>query len=410
MSTRLLLLSTYPAISPQHGGQKRTLALARAYRAAGFDVVQSAIYCASHYGTSSSTDIPVSLTFERMINRNPFTSDRLCGRAMIEDVPVRRLLERLLRTFRPDVVHVEQPYLYPGLRQLLIELRQTPAIVYGSQNIEAPMKRGILTDAGWTARQVDRYCEEIHNLEVAFSRECELVAACTPSDLEQHRAFGAQQTVLAPNGIDETTEKPGGADELDIADAISGKKIVLFIGSAHRPNLVGFRDLVGLDLEFLPDDARVVAVGGICNSIRNNLLGRTPEEVVSTSLLLAGLVTESQLRELIDRADVILLPISTGGGSNLKTAEAIAANRKIVTTSGALRSFEWFGEFPNVWVADTRAEFHDSIVQAIRSDYVERTAAQDRRVSSVYWENCLGELVSAVDGLALRRRSSLGES
>jgi len=95
----------------------------------------------------------------------------------------------------------------------------------------------------------------------------------------------------------------------------------------------------------------------------------------------------------------MLLPITEGGGSNLKTAEAILANKKVVTTSHALRSFEWFKDFPNVWVADTKQKFQDSITKAIKTPFVERTAAQKKQTQKVKWESCLADLIKEVKAL-----------
>src|SRR5689334_23118305 len=112
MSARLLVLSTYPAIRPRHGGQKRTLAICNAYRRAGYQVVQSAIFNRAFYPASSTTDIPVPIEVERKIASSPLTGDVIVGEVMTEDPIVRQRIERLLLDFRPDVIHVEQPYLY----------------------------------------------------------------------------------------------------------------------------------------------------------------------------------------------------------------------------------------------------------------------------------------------------------
>jgi hypothetical protein len=180
------------------------------------------------------------------------------------------------------------------------------------------------------------------------------------------------------------------------------KHKVLFVGSAHPPNWTGFNDMIGKGLGFMPYDARIVVAGSICDYFEREISSGSLDIGDVTFWLRAfsaGRLSEDRLGALIHESDIMLLPITEGGGSNLKTAEAILANKKVVATRHALRSFEWFAGFPNVWLADNASDFRKSISEALATDFKPRTSAQQTQAKQVEWVNCLAEMIKQVGQL-----------
>lgn len=390
---RILLLSTYPIVQPQHGGQKRVMAIVQGYHRAGFNVAHCAIFCATHYNSSAANDIPLSRKFEQEVAEQGLIGDMICGRATTQDPAVRGALENIISRFRPDAVQMEHPFLYRGVREVLTSLSVTPLMIYSSHNIESHLKLQILLSAGWDAPQAAAVSEEIRNLERDFSRDCDLLVACTEADLAVHREYGADKSVLASNGIEPQSPAVGEILSSELTSELNGDKFALFVGSAHLPNLIGYQELIGPDLSFLPLNSRVVAVGGVCNLIRNYVDSESESRDAGQYPVFVGPTSEGNLRALIHQAEVILLPITQGGGSNLKSAEAIASGRKVVASAHSLRSFEWFAEFPNVWVADTAREFRVAIAEAFDSPRIALTEAHKEKIRAVYWDSCLKDLM-----------------
>ena len=400
---RVLVLTTYPIKNPQHGGQKRTDAIVSAYRASNFLVEHSAVFYKGFYTNYEKYDIPLSLASEQLMNQSPLTGDIVCGEAIYQDPKVKKKITDLLKIFQPQIIHVEQPFPYLGLKPLLKELNINPKIVFGSQNVEAPMKREILEGANVPEPQIAEAVKIIEDIEAELTQDSELVAACTTEDLNEHAKLKARKLVLAPNGISAiTTNNQAMQYWQKIFKNIGVKQKVLFVGSAHPPNWAGFLSMVGKGLGFMPHDSRIVLAGSICDYFDREISADAPNIEDATFWLRAysaGRLSEARLGALIKQSDVILLPITEGGGSNLKTAEAIIANKKVVTTTHALRSFEWFKDFPNVWVADTKKEFQKSIVKALKTPFVERTPEQEKQTLKVTWESCLADLVREVGKL-----------
>ena len=182
----------------------------------------------------------------------------------------------------------------------------------------------------------------------------------------------------------------------------------LFVGSAHRPNVTGFLDTLGSRLGYLPENSEIFLAGGVGQSIRNTLMSedRIYGEFFWNRARDWGQVSNSMLTTLIDRANCILLPITSGGGSNLKTAEAILSGRPIVATQHAFRGFEGFTDLPHVYVCDSVESFQSTVTRLVSEGYIPTDTENTERRQSVVWENCLAQLPEWFDLVLTREGES----
>lgn len=399
-SKKILIIATYPVKNPQHGGQKRTAAILETYNLLFNEVQFVAVFNKAGYKDYDSKDIPLSIKMTAKANANPLTGDIICGQAIYEDSIVKKGMTKLLSRLNPDIIHLEQPYTYLGLKPLLKELGMAPKLIFGSQNVEGPMKREILENAGYDDGYIDKAVKIIDDVERELAHDCALLVACTEEDLAAHRKMGAKRVVLAMNGI-----APIVADESDIQywEAVKAdagiNKAALFVASAHPPSITGFLDVIGKGVGFLEREERIFMAGSVSDHFVEIIKPANINIADATfwsRVYPCGRLSEGRLTALLKTSDCILLPITEGGGSNLKTAEAIAADKKIVTTSYALRSFEWIKEFPNVWVADTKQDFQRAIKDSFHADFKQRTEQQREKARTVYWDYRLNDLKEEV--------------
>lgn len=395
MKKRILLLSTYPAKNPQHGGQKRLSAIASAYRKDGYTVKCVSVFHKKIYKDSTSDDIPLSFSTSLEADGHPWTSDIISGYAVKDDAAVRKAMEATLESFKPDVIHIEQPFIYLGLKEVLKAKGVTAKLIFGSQNIEGPMKREILEASYVDKDEIDRIVEIIDDVEHELAHDCDLLVACTQTDVDAYIEMGADRskTVLAMNGIDPAVTTK---EDLDYwkhtmsKEGISDK--LLFVASAHPPSITGFVDMVGKGLGFLSRKQKILIAGSISDYLSSIISDENLNIEDATFWKRAypcGRLSEERLGGLLKIADVILLPITEGGGSNLKTAEALLANKKLIVTPYALRSFEWAEKLPNIWIAKTRKQFTSAILDALDTEFIERTEEQNKVVERVLWNNQL---------------------
>lgn len=393
--SKVLVVATYPIKNTQHGGQKRLSAIVDAYREAGHTVVPLGVFDSGIYKDHSRYDIELSPEATRVARSHPWTSDILCGNAVYYDPEVKRQMIARLRSIKPDVLHFEQPFMYLGLKPLLKELNLRPKIIFGSQNIEGPMKREILEGQFVPQDDVEKAVATIENIENELAHDADIVIACTKSDADVYIKAGVSEAkiIIAHNGI-----HPAITSEADILywqqvfDEEDIRNKILFIASAHPPSITGFEDMIGKGLGFLGAHDRIMVAGSVSDYFQD-IFKDTNLDIGDSTMWLrmypCGRLSESRLGSLISLADVIVLPITEGGGSNLKTAEALLSNKKIVTTSHALRSFEWAKDLPNVWVADDDDAFRAAIMDALVADFVPRSPEQQAQVDKVTWENQL---------------------
>ena len=91
-----------------------------------------------------------------------------------------------------------------------------------------------------------------------------------------------------------------------------------------------------------------------------------------------------------------------GGGSNLKTAEALYSGLPIVVTTAAMRGYGTFIEEPGVLVADDPSTFAAGMRQMFEGRLARRTAGST--LDNLLWTNTLSPMVKLVDDVLTQAR------
>ncbi|HTJ73169.1 MAG TPA: glycosyltransferase [Verrucomicrobiae bacterium] len=393
---KILVIAPYPIASPRHGGQKRTKALVDNYRTFVRDVKFVAVFHKASYPDFEAEDIPLGqIENLNLIDKKPYAMDQIIGKAINNDTHVRSQFAKVLQEYAPDIIHVEQSFLYEGLSVLLNELNLHPFLIFGSQNIEHTMKAAIYEGQVIPEKEKQELIEETRRVEERFSKEADLVVAVSASDADELRKMGAKTLVIAPNGIETThptSESLAYWNDFKRREGV--RQMIGFVGSGHPPNYTGFLDVVGEDTRFLPDDAKIVMAGGVSEYFKATYSYNTPKKHAKlwAGIIPVGFLDEDILTGFIASCDVIILPITSGGGSNLKTAEALLSGKKIVATDYAFRGFEAYQKLPNVRRANEKSDFQETLKEALKAGVIERSAQETALVQHVSWEYCLKAL------------------
>jgi glycosyltransferase involved in cell wall biosynthesis len=202
--------------------------------------------------------------------------------------------------------------------------------------------------------------------------------------------------VVATNGVEARQRAHlGGALPVPLR---SKHRYLLYVGSAHPPNLTGFRRVMPHVLEALRPDERIVAAGGVAHLIYSWLYREGPAHLARDRLVLLPDVTDLALDALIHNASGIVLPMDSGGGSNLKTAEALHSGLPMVATRTAMRGYEAFTDMDGVLIAESPQEFSTAIRRVF--DDPPRRREPSPRLDSLLWSHTLRPLVELVAELA----------
>ena len=393
----VLLLSTYAFGEPRHGGQVRLANIAQAYERAGFSVSSLAV-CETRYRGFGKDDLlfsdqaPHNLFKGRSVL---FSTDFLSGLYAANPKGAWPHISARFADQKIDVIHVEQPWLWP----LALRLRELPTcantiLVYGSQNIEAPLRREILQSY---RHEAEDFIEAIDQLERAACQGADLSLAVTQEDASLLREFGAREVILAPNGI-----APWSASKNLISQwqkKLPAAPWALYIASAHPPNFTSFLECMGQALGGIPPNSKLVVAGSVCEHLEILLAQSRWSNLNLARTLYLGQLTNDDLTAVKSLASVFCLPIAHGGGSNIKTAEALYSGASVVGSVAAFRGFEEFTALAQVYVAHSPEEFQYLLRTLLTQEPIAVDEPGHALRKRLKWTACLAPICTAVMGL-----------
>jgi len=390
MTLNVLQLTTYPIDNALHGGQIRARFTKRALEEGGFNVENFTAFNRNSY-PSALPDIDLSLAEDLGPYRNYWQiSDFNSGRALSSDESLYQAFKKAIRERSIDVVVLEEPWLGRAILRLKDEGHLSAPVVYNSYNIEYQSKKLILEDAA--IPEAAEIVAEILAIERDLTERSAACSAVTVADAEIMAQWAAGEVVVARNGtVKRRTSHLHGVLPVALDPTW---RYMLFVGSAHPPNVSGFAEFVLGSLRKLRSNERIVVVGSACDSIWHKIQVTETPFLARDKLALIGQVSDYALSCVIANASGLLLPINYGGGSNLKTAEALVSGKPIVATEKAFRGFEEFLGSKNLRIAHDAEEFGN----AIRATFDDVGGLEPERpgVDALLWEKCLLPIVEAV--------------
>ncbi len=406
-SPKLLILTTYPLVDPKHGGQIRARNLAESFRSRGWWVETLA------YVDEDSEELrsPKDKIFERKnklhnsLDGEPllFINDLQISKHVSSQIAFNDFLAAVPSDL--DAIHVEQPWLWPLASAYRSHVNPNCVLVYGSANIEASLKVEILSSLGGDLdiKLLGRVYDEIDQLERTASREADLVAAVSKADLDVIRTWNPDaKLILAPNGVAPLTAKEDYVEKWD--RRLGGVRFLLYAASAHPPNFTHFSEIVGGSLGSFRPDTKLVVVGSVSEHIYEQCSRGVFSGVNLSRLELLFQVSDDDLAAIKALCHGFFLPIPFGGGTNLKTAEALQSGKFVVGTKEAFRGFEDYTILPGVCVANNPEELHSAVRRVLKADTF--PARTESEVDALGWKNCFKTLVVTVEA-AIRQETTL---
>ena len=394
MIRRVLGLGTYPIAKPVHGGQRRVAAFKTFYRSIGVDYEYACIYDPNHYGpdivgrhdiplvASSSEESPVSLI-----------GDILSGRQAATDPVSFQHFLNVLDRLRPDALQLEHPFMWPLVKRLRDKIgEQRLPLIYSSHNVEAPLKGEILSGSGVSSETRRRICDSIDQMEAEVCRAATLTVCVSRSEQKHYLQYqpSLERVIVVPNGIERPP--PVIPDYAPCSREFGENPFAFMVGSAYPPNIEGFCHYVVSDGAFMTPPARSIAVcGGVCDGILNHHLYRRFMAANSARIHLFPRIEDEELWSIKTKCHVVLLPIGTGRGSNLKTAEALMLGKWVIATSIAMRGYEDFLDIEGLIIANDSVGFRRAIAQALRSPPPSISDKSRQVREALYWDRCFGD-------------------
>ena len=297
--------------------------------------------------------------------------------------------DRRIAQARPDAILLEHPWTWPLVARLPDIAAGRIPVIYSSQNVEATLKARIARDKG--LRIPADALDAVLALEQDLVRSAAAVAVCTEADGEVFAGWGARRIVVVPNGgVRRRREHLRGVLPLPLDP---GQRYALVVGSQHPPNVSGFLELAVPALARLRPHHRVVVAGRMGPAVLDEMERAGLARLAPARLVVLGEVDQVTLDAAIANAHVLLLPILYGGGSNVKTAEALLSGSPVVASATAMRGFDGFQDVPGLTIAgDDAASFSACILAALSVDAA-AIAADHPALGSLLWDSTVLPLV-----------------
>lgn len=342
---RIVSLATYGIAEPAHGGQLRVHHLCRAL-AATMDVHQLAL----------DANAPATRSRELAPGLECTVVARTPEQVGIEDTlglsaghPVTDIMSGIDARLTPafvdrldelggdaDLIVLEQPFLYPALKQLGIDV----PFVVNTQNVEWDLRDSTLP----ASRHRATFLDAVGQIEALALTRAAAVTACSEEDARRlgqlYRVDPAEVTIV-PNGTIVPAHIPTPdqrrrftADWLrrfrwNMRREAEGH-LAVFFGSWHPPNLDAAEFLITLARE--RRDLLIVSAGNHGKAFSGRVL---PDNIV-----FPGPVSERAKDALLASATVALNPMRTGSGTNLKIIEFLAHGAPTVSTPFGARGLD----------------------------------------------------------------------
>lgn len=357
-----LQICYYPVRHVMAGGQIRVAELANLIKEIGFEHHFLGVF--PHRNDGWPTDFPLGRVANDWVFRVPYDFEMRISDAILADRKFHNRVLAAAEMLEPTLLWFEHPFLWPVFREWANQHRAYLKIVYSSHNVEWALKKEMLQ----RLNLADDYCvQRLYTTERDLLFTADTVLCCSEDDRNTYRRHGRPDAIVVPNGSanPELTESNDENKRPCLNDLNPTAKYTLaFISSWHEPNWFGLRDLVLAHMKpgGLLQDSALLLMGDIC-SLYEDWCKSTG--TMCPGVICMGRVSDAEKSAIFKLSDIVVLPISAGGGTNLKTAEALLSHRVVAATDVAFRGFERHLSQPGVFCGKAD-EFGKVLSQAIQ--------------------------------------------
>jgi glycosyltransferase involved in cell wall biosynthesis len=397
-----LILSTYPLKKAFHGGQVRLNELKKAYQRAGLEVISIAVYEPESYANNEVSAGDIAFPQDsphRLFNGKsvPFITDLMSGVFLTQDSHAWDQFQYIHSKKNLAVIHFEQPWLLPAVQKLKAENNlEDTIIIFGSQNVESRLKQEIFNQYSIPSDSVvQRILSVIKKREIDAAAFSDLTIVVTEEDEMWFKQHSKNTKLLRiPNGVRDLFSDQDNIEKMK--SVIQADKWVTYVASAHPPNFDGFYKCIGDSLACIPPDGKLVLAGSVADHLIPYLRTSSMRCLNESRIHSFGRVSTKKLDSLVLSSHALLLPITAGGGSNLKTAEAIIAGKYVIGTQKAFRGYEDFLSLKGVVLADNKEHFRLAISNVFEYPVFKRSIEERKMASQVLWDNVVQPLVKYI--------------
>lgn len=391
----ILHLSPFPdSDSYTSGGLIRIKEIRNAYKELGFDV------CRCHVVTRERdivNPLDVRLKWIDRVRRKHWGPPQNIGQIRLtwatknSDFYSRKIISSLPDSI--DLIQIEHPWLI----HLANQIRRSPKashakLIYSAHNIESQLHADIWGKSRASVNLID----EIRETEIYALQCADISWGVSESDARWMRLHAAKHVLHVPNGCREITINPHKESASERAP------YVLFVGGNFKPNIDGFMEWIGTQADLLSEKTTIMVAGDV-----GRVLSQQPtlqKSFLEKKIIDAGKPSIAELDDLIADSAAIILPITKGAGSNLKTAEALCSQRPIIATDFSFRGYERWKNSTEIHFAKSPQQFCELINETLKNSNQPKAKRDD--LDELYWKNIFIEAIHQTQNIVNKTQPS----
>lgn len=334
---------------PRHGGQIRSLELTKFYKKLGYDVKVLVVKPMESYREDHGDYeflVPMdNIKDELLVKASSFLGDYLCYEFVVKNAA--DIIRKTGSEY--DVIHCEMPWLFPVASKIKEVSNKQPLLILGTENIESELKSRILKKAQYDHSIVSEIEARVRDIELHAVRNSDLVLVVSRNDYDYFsNHVNPEKLIEVKNGISDSRFDTRDDSILELIP----ENYFVFVGSAHFPNATGFAEIFSNSLAFLPPDVSIVVIGGVSDILDYDERYKRFKHLNDLRVIAMKDIDDSSLNSIILNCNAVLLPVTEGGGTNLKTAEALFSNRVIIGTDKSFIGYEDYKNTAGVYIAN----------------------------------------------------------
>lgn len=395
MVARILQITTYPIDHPDHGGKLRSFHIRKVLRSK-FTVETLSFTLGAG---DSVTGFDVSLDHDSCMRviKNGYLADWGINIYLATRPDLKTRVAEVVKAFAPDILLIEQPFMWPLVEDMIRErvVNADIFVVYSSHNNEYALKQGVY-EGLFQAAELEANLSRVAQIERGISTRSDLSLAVTETDVDYLKSIAPDTDVLLyRNGHQGLGDAPSVARwKKKFKDY---ERNWVFVGSWHPPNIEGLHDLVSGGINEVPGDRLRLWVFG--NAGPGLISTYKLEAADLPNMSIQGLAEADDINSAIAAATGVVLPVWGGGGSNLKTAQALLSGKAVVGSRYAFRGFESYMNEPGVFLFGSAPEVIDGMSSVLVEDAYQRPGSE----RDLKWENLLSDLPERIESYFMKK-------
>ena len=288
---------------------------------------------------------------------------------------------------KSEIIKIEHPWQFNYCYTINREYKRPTILVEHNAEFELikhTMKSRLMPKIYQMALKREKYALENADFIFTTSNE-DKRKLVNQFDIEETKMY------IVPNGVDISQFFPCFRIEKEIEKknrGLAGKKVVLFAGWTHPPNIEAVKEIIKMAGRMKNKDILFLIVGRCGDAFK---------DIRKSNIVFTGYVEDTV--PYLKVADIAINPMLSGSGTNIKVLEYLASGLPTITTPAGARGLEVVS-YKDVIIAHAE-NFYDTLIDLLKDEEKQKELSENGR--KLVEEKYNWELIGETEDRLLRK-------